>query len=53
MKSQIGITALAVSVALCGSYGTFRKRLRKVMVLIPLKARTGIAALTFVAATPW
>jgi hypothetical protein len=32
------------------SYGIFHRRRRKIMALIPLKARTGIAALAFAAA---
>jgi hypothetical protein len=32
------------------SYGIFHKRRRKIMALIPLKARAGIAALTFAVA---
>jgi hypothetical protein len=32
------------------SYGIFHKRRRKMMALIPLKARAGIAALAFAAA---
>jgi hypothetical protein len=31
------------------SYGIFHKRRRKIMALIPLKARAGIAAFTFTA----
>jgi hypothetical protein len=34
------------------SYGIFHERLRKIMALTPLKARAGIAALTFAAVVP-
>jgi hypothetical protein len=35
------------------SYGIFHKRREKTMALIPLKARPGIAALTFAAERVW